>query len=167
MIAAYVSLGSNVGDGRANLENALAALPDCGCEPIRASSVYETEPQGDQDQPWFANQVVQVNCPATLRPEIFLGRLLSLENKLGRIRDLNQRFGPRLIDLDLLLFGNLISGQETVPDLILPHYRLKERAFVLVPLQEISPGIILPDGQSVEALLERLPHKVVGYRIFQ
>ena len=166
-ITAYVGLGSNLGDRKTNLQHALAILPDYGCDLIRASSIYETEPQGDPDQTWFVNQVVQLNCPADLSPDLFLFWLLEIENKLGRTRDHKRRFSPRLIDLDLLIFGNCISGHETSSDLILPHPRLKERAFVLVPLQEICPGIILPDGLSVEELLKELPHKVIGYRIYQ
>lgn len=171
-ISAYVSLGSNQGDAAANLQRALALLPGCGCQVGKVSSVYETEPQEDPGQPWFLNQVAELLCPPQIDPWHLLACLLRLEQDLGRVRDEQRRYGPRVIDLDLLLYGSIQidleqTRPESAPQLILPHPRLARRAFVLVPLHEIAPSIILPNGQSVQQLLAQLPHQVSGRIIYQ
>lgn len=163
---AYISLGSNLGDGSAHLaaaRSALEAVP--GIRVAAASSVYRTEPQGRKDQPWFVNQVLGLECDPGLTADALLHILLDTENRLGRVRDPADRFGPRVIDLDLLVFGEEVRKAD--PHLTLPHPRLAERAFVLVPLREIAPDLILPAGRSVKDLARALPHTVEGDRIFQ
>jgi 2-amino-4-hydroxy-6-hydroxymethyldihydropteridine diphosphokinase len=163
---AYIGLGSNRGNATLHLREALLALRALpGVETAAASSVYLTEPQGKKEQPWFHNQVVRLDCGESVTAGGLLAGLLAAETRLGRTRDPADRFGPRTIDLDLLLFGQEIhtGGQ----GLFLPHPRMAERAFVLVPLREIAPGLILPTGQSVSELLLCLPHTVAGNRIFQ
>lgn len=163
-VRAYIGLGSNMGDAPAHLAEArsrVAALP--GVRVAAASSLYRTEPQGRKDQPWFVNQVLALDCE-DLTADTLLNALLSIENRMGRVRDPADRFGPRVIDLDVLLFGNEVR---TDPRLTLPHPRLAERAFVLVPLREIAPDLMLPSGQRVKDLARALPHCVQGDRIFQ
>ncbi len=151
VIAAYVGIGANLGDRAANVAEALREL---GAQPtievVRVSSLYETSPVGRTDQPDFLNAVAAVRT--MLAPNDFLRALLDTENKMGRVRNL--RWGPRVIDLDLLLYGDM---QGDTPGLTIPHPRLRERAFVLVPLAEIAPNLRLPgDGQSVSDLAEAI-----------
>jgi 2-amino-4-hydroxy-6-hydroxymethyldihydropteridine diphosphokinase len=130
LTSAYVALGSNIGDREQYLLDAIKYLD--GHEHVRIaalSSIYETEPVGLVDQAAFLNMVVEVET--LLSAQELFAHMVSIENRLGRTRE--QRFGPRTIDLDLLLYGNLT--QDT-PELILPHPRMVERAFVLVPLVE-------------------------------
>ncbi len=148
---AFVGLGSNLGDRLANLAGAcrrLAALPSSRL--VRTSAVYETAPVGLSDQPWFYNAVAELETE--LDP--LLRQCLAVEAEFGRRRDAGgPRWGPRPLDLDLLLAGDLVvSG----PDLVLPHPRLAERAFVLVPLAELDPGLMLPVGRRVGELLDAL-----------
>lgn len=135
----YVALGANEGDRADNLRRALAALgrlPDTRVE--RVSSVYETDPQEILDQPLFLNAVAGIS--STLCPRCLLGALLGIEAALGRRRTV--RYGPRLIDLDLLIADDEIIRDP--PALIVPHPRLAERAFVLVPFAEIAPTAVHP-----------------------
>lgn len=144
---AYIGLGTNTGDRKGNLAAAAAALAqDSRITVIRESSLYETSPVGNPDQPDFLNMVVLVETDVEA-PEL-LRVLLSIEDRMGRVRQ--ERWGPRVIDLDLLLFDQLEICRE---DLQVPHPRLGERAFVLIPLLEITPGLKLPDGTSLESLL--------------
>ena len=164
-LRAYVGLGSNLGDGPALLaaaREALAALP--GLSLSRASSLYLTEPQGVRDQPFFTNQVVELACGPDARAETLLEALLDTEQTLGRVRKGAARFGPRTVDLDLLLFGNEVMNNER---LTLPHPRMLERAFVLVPLAEIAPDLVLPRGVSVAGALGRLRYRRQGNVIHQ
>ena len=165
-IFAYISLGSNLGDPKANLLAAATALERLpGLIAGKRSPVYLTEPQGHKDQPWYANQVMELICPATQEPRLLLQGLLALEGALGRKRTRNTpRNFPRVIDLDLLLMGGIIY---TSPDLILPHPRLHERAFVLVPLLDIAPELILPDGRPVKEALQKLVYRVQDGIIYQ
>ena len=152
---AYLGLGTNLGDRKDNLQQALkelAALPTL--EIRRVSSIYETAPVGVTDQPDFLNMVVSVQT--TLSPRDLLNSLLEIENKMGRTRTV--RWGPRVIDLDLLLYG---TAHVEMPGLTVPHPRLQERSFVLVPLAEIAPELVLPGGEeSVKNLLEKLGEKL-------
>ena len=132
----YLSLGSNLGDRLANLQNAISALPP-KIKPLNQSSVYETSPWGYSNQPDFYNQVIKAETQ--LKPADVLVYIKSLEVSLGRQETF--RFGPRLIDLDLLFFDTVILN---TPVLTIPHPRITERAFVLVPLAEISPDLIHP-----------------------
>ncbi len=141
---AYLGLGSNLGDRGAYLKMALQALDSHPRIQItRTSSVYESEPVGFLDQEWFLNQVVEIET--SLSPHALLHVLQEIENRLGREREI--RWGPRVIDLDLLLFENrLLSNSE----LTVPHPRMYERNFVLVPLNEIAPNFLHPDGRSTQ-----------------
>jgi 2-amino-4-hydroxy-6-hydroxymethyldihydropteridine diphosphokinase len=131
---AFVALGANLGDRESSLRDALRRLADDPELEVRSiSSVYETAPVGFTDQPSFLNMAV---CLGTdLEPIELLRRLLAIEQEMGRVRDV--RWGPRNIDLDLLLYGEM--SMET-PELTLPHPRMGQRAFVLVPLRDIWPN---------------------------
>ena len=166
---AYVCMGSNMGEAETNLVRAresLAAVPGWNVEA--ASPVYLTEPQNVREQPWFANQVLKISCASDMTAPGFLDMLLDVEKRLGRVRETPElpaaRFGPRVIDLDLLLFDR---ERRDTPHLILPHPRMLERAFVLVPLRDIEPNLILSDGRTPGEALRSLAHAVEGNRIRQ
>jgi len=145
----FLSLGTNLGDRQANLEAAAAALPP-GMLPEAFSPIYETAPWGYADQPAFLNQVVR--AATDLPPMDLLAYLKDLETRLGRRPSF--RFGPRLIDLDILIYDDL---QLSTPELTLPHPRLAERAFVLAPLADLAPEWVHPHlGKSVRELLAGL-----------
>jgi 2-amino-4-hydroxy-6-hydroxymethyldihydropteridine diphosphokinase len=132
-VVAYVGLGANQGEPRQLLQEAITRLGATEeIELVKASSFYRTPPLGPPDQPWYVNAVIQVRT--RLEPEELLRVLHRLEEDLGRVR--RERWGPRLIDLDLLLYnGVILSG----PDLSLPHPEMHRRFFVLAPLAEIAP----------------------------
>ncbi len=145
---AYIGLGSNLGDRRVYLERAVEVLEaDDRISVVAVSSFRETDPVGLLEQPRFLNGAVAVETE--LSPRELLDRLLAVERELGRERT-GPRFGPRTIDLDLLLYGD-----ETVdePGLTIPHPRLAERPFALEPLLELDPSLALPDGRRVGDLL--------------
>ncbi|MGQ9477018.1 MAG: 2-amino-4-hydroxy-6-hydroxymethyldihydropteridine diphosphokinase [Candidatus Bipolaricaulia bacterium] len=135
---AYIGLGSNLGRREENLVRAISLL---GSSPeiwvLRRASLYETEPVGVEDQPWFLNSVVEVET--SLPPRGLLHRLKEIERELGR--EDRGRWGPREIDLDLLLYGDLILEED---GLILPHPELHRRKFVLEPLCELAPELVHP-----------------------
>jgi 2-amino-4-hydroxy-6-hydroxymethyldihydropteridine diphosphokinase len=143
---AYIGLGSNLGDREGNLRAALERLSELG--PLRVSSVRETDPVGVADQPKFLNAGAELETD--LSPQELLARLLEIERELGRERSSETRWGPRPLDLDLLLYG-----QETIdaPGLTVPHPRLAERRFALEPLHELEPDLALPDGRRIQDLL--------------
>ena len=145
MTVAYVGLGANLGDREAAIRAAAAALP-----ATRLSTIRETEPWGYADQPPFLNAVAEVET--NLSPRALLERLLEIERSLGRRRG-GPRWGPRTIDLDLLLFGAQTIDE---PGLIVPHPRLAERAFVLEPLAELAPSLLVVRKGTVQALLAEL-----------
>ena len=149
---AYVGLGSNLGDREATLRRALELLADEeGIEVVAVSAFRETDPVGYLDQPRFLNGAATLET--TLPPRELLGRLLAVEQALGRTRGDGPRFGPRTIDLDLLLY----SGEEIdEPGLRIPHPRLHERRFVLEPLAELAPDAVVGGRGSVSALLAEL-----------
>lgn len=130
------------------------------------SPIYMTEPQGPvKDQPWFANCVVRFKVGSDIwAPEGLLSTLQAVEAKMGRDRDSETPGGPRRIDLDLLLFGEVAMEGEY---LTLPHPRMLERAFVLVPLRDIAPGLALAGGKTVEQALAALDHSLDGRKISQ
>jgi len=132
----YLALGTNLGDRSANLRAAIKALPP-EIKVIVESKVYETPPWGVEDQPAFLNMAVK--CQTSLEPESLLKRLKQLEVQLGREKTF--RWGPRLIDIDILFYDDLILESES---LTIPHPRLHERAFVLVPLADIAPDFVHP-----------------------
>ena len=152
---AYVGLGSNLGDRRGHLEAALHALADLqGVDAVRASTFYDTPPLGPQDQGRFLNAAAELRT--TLTPAQLLPRLLEIERRLGRPpRDQRRHWGPREIDLDLLLHGGQVIDQ---PGLKLPHPQLHRRDFVLRPLAELAPDLMHPVLQrSVGQLRDDLP----------
>ena len=133
----YLSLGSNLGDRIANLEIAIEALSEIGIRILRRSSIYETEPVDFLEQPWFLNCVVEAET--SLAPRQLLEELQSIERRLGS-RKLVPR-GPRIIDLDILFYGEVVIREAGME---IPHPRLAERRFVLVPLAELAPGLCHP-----------------------
>jgi len=140
-IRAYLGLGSNLGNRGDNLRAALAALAADGqARPAAVSAFYETEPWGYREQPAFLNCAVALD---TILPPVKLLELCqSIERRLGRQAG-GRRYGPRVIDLDILLYGNAIVARET-PDLRIPHPRLHLRAFALLPLAEIAGEVLHP-----------------------
>ena len=147
----HLGLGSNVGDRRANLQAAVDALPAHGVTVLAASSVYDTEPVGEVlDQPEFLNAVTRVETE--LGPEELLDACKAVERELGREAG-GIRRGPRPIDVDVLLLGDVVWASER---LRLPHAEVRSRRFVLVPLVELDPGLVLPDGSLVADALASL-----------
>lgn len=142
----YLSLGSNLGDRAANLEGAIEALPEIGVRVLRRSSNYETEPVDFLAQPWFLNCVVEAET--SLEPRQLLEGLQAIERKLGS-RKLVPR-GPRIIDLDVLFYEAAVIQEEGIQ---IPHPRLSERRFVLVPLVELAPELRHPVLRATAAEL--------------
>jgi len=155
MAEAFVALGSNLGDRAANLARARVALAAGPMQLTTASSVYETEPWGPVPQGPYLNQVVRGTTELT--PRALLAALHAIETKLGRERRNEIRFGPRVIDLDILLYDDEMLIE---PDLEIPHPRILERAFVLVPLAEIAPDRVVK-GERVRDTLARIGTKGV------
>lgn len=148
-VHAWVGLGGNLGDVRATLEEALVLLPTLPhTELLRRSAIYRTPPWGNTRQPPFLNAAAELRTG--LAPAELLAGLLALERRFGRDRASEQRWGPRRLDLDLLVF----AGQRIdEPGLSIPHPRMHERAFVLVPLAEIAPELQVPGQGRVADLL--------------
>jgi 2-amino-4-hydroxy-6-hydroxymethyldihydropteridine diphosphokinase len=151
MARAYAGLGANLGEREDTLLAALAALGATeGVEVVAVSAFRETDPVGYLDQPRFLNGAVALET--TLPPRELLDALLAVERSLGRTRE-GPRFGPRTIDLDLLLYGDEALDE---PGLTVPHPRLHERAFALEPLAELDPDLVVPGHGPVETLLRNL-----------
>jgi len=145
-----LSLGSNLGDRREAIESGLALLGQRGVSVVRRSSIYETEPTDVDVQPWFLNLVVQ--GASQLAAEDLLQACKTTERDLGRRR--RRRFGPRELDIDILLYGREEIDEK---DLIVPHPRMRQRRFVLVPLVEIAPDLTDPrDGRRFDDILNGL-----------
>lgn len=153
----FLGLGSNLGDREGNIASALdilAAHPQIRLHLV--SALYQTAPVGYTDQPDFLNAVAGIET--SLSPQELLDVCLETERRLGRVR--TQRWGPRTIDIDLLVFDDLVCQSER---LNLPHPRMKERCFVLMPLAEIAPDVQLPGGQTPRQLLQSCPDQQVRY----
>jgi len=150
-VKVFVGLGSNLGERESMIRLALEALSRLpGTHLVKASSLYDTEPVGEVDQPNFLNAVAQLDTELTARQ--LLWNLLLIEKRLGRVR--TQRWGPRTIDLDLLLHGSLVLDE---PELTVPHPELTARSFVLVPLVELDPLLVHPvTGETLLHHLSRL-----------
>jgi 2-amino-4-hydroxy-6-hydroxymethyldihydropteridine diphosphokinase len=149
---AFVGIGSNLGEPERQIEAALDLLAaEDGIEVVAVSTLRETEPVGYLDQPAFLNGAAELET--ALSAQELLARLLAIEQQLGRLRGDGPRFGPRTIDLDLLLYGS-----ETIdePGLTVPHPRLAERRFALEPLAELDPALDVPGVGPVQALLAGL-----------
>lgn len=136
----YLSLGSNLGDRKANIARGLEELGTEGIHVVRVSSLYKTEPVDYRAQPWFLNCAAEV--ATTLMPLQLLHRCQSIERRLGRRRSIAK--GPRVIDIDILLYENSLVRSAA---LMIPHPRMAERRFVLVPLREIAPNLRHPVSQ--------------------
>lgn len=160
----YLGLGSNSEDAESRLilaQARIAALPDIAIANM--SSRYLTEPQGYANQPWFSNMVLSLSVGSSWDAPTLLQQLLQIELELGRVRDPDNRFGPRTIDIDMLLFGEETSSD---PFCLLPHPRMHERAFVLVPLAEIAPDVQI-GGVPVSTLLAKIQYRLEGKAIYQ
>jgi 2-amino-4-hydroxy-6-hydroxymethyldihydropteridine diphosphokinase len=151
----YLSLGSNLGDRRANLRNAIAALNIPGIRVLRESPIYETEPVDYLNQAWFLNQVVEAET--TLFPMQLLTRTARIERELGRVRTMPK--GPRTLDIDILFYGTSVVDTKRLQ---IPHPRLTERRFVLVPLADLAPNFRHPITQkTIRELLFAAPPSTV------
>lgn len=161
MTRVFIGLGSNIGDRKKNIEVAMRLLdapPDIKVE--KGSSLYTTEPIGYVGQDWFLNSVVEVST--LLSPKDLLHRCQAIEEQMGRVRTM--LWGPRTIDLDILLYGEEIIEDD---ELIIPHPNMHKRGFVLVPLAEIAPEVIHPKlNKKASELLRQLKdgHKVEVYK---
>ncbi len=165
--SAYICLGSNEGDTKEHLQHALDVMLQAqGIRLGSASPLYYTEPQGLKEQAWFCNQVVRLECDATWTSHGLMRLLLSIEESLGRQRsqDPALRFGPRIIDLDILLFGQEQSQDNFCT---LPHPRMLERAFVLIPLRHVLCQGTLLAPQELEKALESLTYTLDRQKIYQ
>jgi 2-amino-4-hydroxy-6-hydroxymethyldihydropteridine diphosphokinase len=149
-VRAYVGLGANLGDREATMRRAIHLLDRNGIEVVAVSAFRETDPVGYLDQPRFLNAAVALET--ALSPRELLDHLLAVERELGRTRE-GPRYGPRTIDLDLLLYGDEIVDE---PGLSVPHPRLAERRFALEPLEELDPTLVVPGSGPVSALLTGL-----------
>nr|WP_202625198.1 2-amino-4-hydroxy-6-hydroxymethyldihydropteridine diphosphokinase [Cronobacter malonaticus] len=148
---AFIALGSNLAEPLSQVNNALAALARIpGSRIVATSSFYRTPPLGPQDQPDYLNAAVALET--TLSAEALLDNTQRIELEQGRVRKA-ERWGPRTLDLDIMLFGDatINTGRLTIP-----HYDMKNRAFMLLPLSEIAPALRFPDGERLVDVLERL-----------
>ncbi|MDQ7031695.1 MAG: 2-amino-4-hydroxy-6-hydroxymethyldihydropteridine diphosphokinase [Desulfonauticus sp.] len=158
----YFCLGSNLGDPVLNLGQGLELLDQAKFLMLsQKSKIYWTEPQEKLDQPWFANQVVKFYISSHIKPQELLHYVLDIERQMGRER--KQRYGPRTMDIDILLY----EGQTlATPTLTIPHPKLTKRAFVLVPLKEIAPDLLI-ENKSIDFYLSKLNYNVIENKIWQ
>ncbi len=154
MSVSYIGIGSNLGDRHENCLRAIVLLEERGVLVQKRSSLYETEPWGVKDQPSFINMVVQIETK--LKPDELLRLLKDIEKEIGRQDSIH--WGPRIIDLDILLFNTLVLNEEKLQ---IPHPYLHEREFVLRPLNEIAPDVIHP---VFHMSIDKLTHKMLRGR---
>ncbi|WP_380181941.1 2-amino-4-hydroxy-6-hydroxymethyldihydropteridine diphosphokinase [Kalamiella sp. sgz302252] len=153
---AYLALGSNLADPLHQVQSALDALAALPQTSLRAvSSLYRTPPYGPPDQPDYLNAAVLLETD--LAPEALLDQTQRIELEHGRVRK-DERWGPRTLDLDIMLFGDLTLN---TPRLIVPHYDMHNRAFMLAPLLEIAPELVFPDGTPLKTLLATLDSSAI------
>lgn len=152
MTKVFIALGSNLNQPLAQVEaalNAIRQIPDT--QLVNCSRFYRTKPLGPQDQPDYLNAVVELET--RLEPEQLLNATQAIEQNQGRVRK-DERWGPRTLDLDILLFGNQTIDTER---LTIPHYDMRNRAFMLYPLADIAPDLVFPDTTPLSELLARIP----------
>lgn len=148
----YIGLGANLTEPVAQLKRAVAALALLPASQLRqVSQFYSSKPMGPQDQPDYVNAVAAIDTELT--PEQLLAALQNIEQQQGRVRKA-ERWGPRTLDLDILLYGKLTLNTDT---LTIPHYGMHLREFVLYPLAELAPELVLPDGTTLNTLLAQVP----------
>lgn len=150
MMKVYIGLGSNLNDPQSQLKKAIISLEMVPSTiVVRTSSFYKSKPVGPQDQPDYINAVVELDTE--LSAQVLMDYLRGIENRQGRVRE--QKWGPRTLDLDILLYGDeIIHGD----NLDIPHVEMHKRGFVLVPLYEISPDCMIPGMGSVQTLLQQV-----------
>ncbi len=153
MVKVYIGLGSNLGDSRAILRAAYDAVAFLGFNP-RISTLYRSSPIGGPSQPPYLNAVMSLET--SWRPEQLLQMLHRIEERFGRHR--RERWGARRLDLDLLLYGNRMIA---TPDLVVPHPRMLERRFVLEPLAELAPDLVIPGNHGLQQALREVSHQEV------
>ena len=151
MTLAYIGLGSNLSDPEAQIHQAITHIKSTPHSHIsKISSLYFSRPMGPQDQPDYMNAVLALETQLTALE--LLDHIQAIENNAGRVRKEN-RWGARILDLDIILFGNDTINNER---LTVPHYGMKEREFVLIPLAEIAETLLLPDGDSIATLAKNI-----------
>lgn len=159
MNTVYIGLGSNLSNPAQQIRNAIKALSQLkSCQLDKVSALYFSRPMGPKDQPDYMNAVVSLTT--TISAIEMLDALQSIENTAGRVRKDN-RWGARILDLDILLFNDHVINTER---LTIPHYGMKVREFVLIPLHEIAPTLVLPDGEMLGKLIQGIDHN--GLKIF-
>lgn len=150
IVTAYVGLGSNMGHKIVNIRRAIAALQTLAGVQVQAvAPFYRTAPWGNQEQEWFVNTVAELTT--TLPARSLLQAMLDIEQQMGRVREVT--WGPRVIDLDLLLYHRSIINE---PDLTVPHPYMLERAFVMVPLADLNPDLIMAGGSTAKDMADLL-----------
>lgn len=156
--SAYVGIGSNLADPLKQVQSAMRAVGHLSASGVAyCSSLYRSAPLGPEDQPDYINAVVQI--ASTLSARELLAALQKIEADYGRIRN-GERWGPRILDLDLLVFGSQVIDQE---GLVVPHPRIRERNFVLLPLIELAPDLEVPGQGKVAVLVEQLASAAHGW----
>ncbi|MCA1833204.1 MAG: 2-amino-4-hydroxy-6-hydroxymethyldihydropteridine diphosphokinase [Actinomycetota bacterium] len=151
----YLGLGSNLGNRAANLRFAITSLEGRGVRIVKASSLYETDPVGGPpDQPPYFNQVIEIDSAFSARELLDVAH--EIESHVGRDRSVEERWGPRVIDIDILIGDEAVND----PDLRVPHLRMSERDFVLIPLAEIAPDLVIGDERLIALRSRRSGHGV-------
>jgi 2-amino-4-hydroxy-6-hydroxymethyldihydropteridine diphosphokinase len=159
MVVTFLALGSNLGDRKGYLKNAIEALKQHRIQVVRIASIYETEPKGLETQPWFLNTVAL--CHTDYDPSRLLEVCFAIERENARIRDRSN--GPRTLDIDIIFYAEHVIDE---PELTIPHPRFSERRFVLVPLAELAPDFVDPvSGKTVATLLAECADRAAVRRL--